>query len=192
MSRALLDQVAASLQLSLGLVFAMSAISKLRRPRSFAADVEGYRLLPRAATPAASVVLVAVELALALALLAGTLTQIAIPLALGLLGVFLVAVAVNLRRGRSVACGCFGSATERISGRSVARLVLLGAAGAALLLLRAGGHGRGAGLTSLGAGPPADQLAAWLLAVALLLAGSWALRLPEIVAMARTSQEVTT
>jgi hypothetical protein len=191
-SRIIFTQAAGALQLSLGLIFALSVAPKLRRPRSFAGDVEDYHLLPRRASLAAALLLIGAELALALALLAGILTRLAIPLALGLLGIFLVAVAVNLRRGRSVACGCFGRAEERISGMSIARLLLLSAAAAALLLLRAGGYGRDAGLTSLGAVPLTDQLATWLLAVALLLLGSWTLRLPEIVAMTHTSQEGTT
>lgn len=192
MSRTVLAQLVGSAQLGLGLVFALSVVPKLRRPRSFARNVEEYRLLPRRASLAVAVPLIAVELALALALLAGTQTGPALLLVLALLAVFLAAVAVNLRRGRRVACGCFGDRAEPISGRSVARLLVLAAAAGALLVLRAAGYGRDAGLTSLGAVPLTDLLSSWLLAVALLLLASWALRLPEIVAMSRTNQEVTT
>ena len=198
MSHAALTALVGAGQLGLGLVFALSAVPKLRRPLSFAANVEEYRVLPRRASRALAFPLIAVELALALAFLAGAPAAPALAASIALLAVFLLAVAVNLRRGRRVSCGCFGSSGERISRRAAARLLLLLVAAATLLLLSAAGYAGDAGLTALGTVPLEDVLSAWLLAAALLLLGSWALRLPEVSAMiwtrrpADTGQEVTT
>jgi hypothetical protein len=117
-------QVAHALQLVLGLVFAVSALAKLRDPRAFARTVRGYALLPSPLVGAAAAVVIGAEAALAVALVTGWLTAVAVPVAGALIVVFLAAVAVNLRRGNRVTCGCFG-ADEAISGATVVRLAAL-------------------------------------------------------------------
>jgi hypothetical protein len=200
MTRTLLTELTGSGQLSIGLVFALSSVTKLRRPRAFARNVHEYRVLPEWASRAIAVPIIAVELAIALALLTGVLAAAALVASLVVLTIFLAAVGFNLRRGRRVACGCFGSSAERISRRSAARLLILLAVTATLLLLWRGGYADEAGLTTLGTASLDDLLSVWLVSAALLVLGSWALRLPDIVAMVRigrradiglTTQEVT-
>lgn len=122
------------LQLSLGIVFMLAAIPKLHHPAAFTRTLQDYELVPRAITRALAASVVAIEAFLAVAFLTGWMTAIAVPLAASVLLVFSAAVAVNLQRGRRVACGCFGGASERISLRSLVRLSMLLSA---LLLLAA-------------------------------------------------------
>lgn len=118
-------QVAVASQISLGIVFLLSVLPKLRRPLAFARSVIGYEILPDKAASAFALILIPVEAFLAVAFLTGWLTDIALPLAAVMLLMFLVAVGMNLRRDRRVPCGCFGDASERISPRTLARLLLL-------------------------------------------------------------------
>jgi hypothetical protein len=127
-------QVAHALQLFLGLIFVVSAATKLRDPRAFRRTVLGYALLPTPLAGVASAVVIGAETALAVALLTGWMATVAVPVAGALVGLFLVAVAVNLRRGNRVACGCFGG-DDAISGATVARLASLLALVAVLLAM---------------------------------------------------------
>jgi hypothetical protein len=128
-----------ALQLVLGGVFVLSVAPKLRDPRTFARTVADYRILgPRASLLAAPLV-IAVECALALAFLTGTLTAVALPLAGLTLASFGIAGAINLRRGRDVSCGCFGDPSEQVSARTLVRLGVLLAAVTALALAFATG-----------------------------------------------------
>lgn len=117
---------------ALGIVFAMSAIQKLRYPARFLDDVAAYRVLPRVPARAFGIVVIAGETMVAIALLSSTLVGLASLGALALLAAFAAAVTVNLHRGQYVACGCFGDPNEAISGRTLFRLILLIAVTAAL------------------------------------------------------------
>ncbi|MGH2559554.1 MAG: MauE/DoxX family redox-associated membrane protein [Thermomicrobiales bacterium] len=112
-------------QISLGIVFLLSALPKLRRPRAFVQNVVEYEVLPDSVARVFGLALVPLEAILVVAFLTGWLVNIALPLAVVLLVAFLVAVGLNLRRGRRLQCGCFGSASEQISSRTLARLFLL-------------------------------------------------------------------
>jgi len=77
-----------------------------------------------------------VELLLALTLLAGVALPVAGSLAIGLLVCFSIAVIVNLRRGRVIACHCHGpAAIQTISWGAVARNCLLMLAAGSLAAL---------------------------------------------------------
>lgn len=115
---------------ALGAMFLRAGTAKLRDLRGFADIVGGYGLLPqRAATPAAAALL-AVELAASVLLLA----SIGMPRQLGpaaggtailLLGLFVVAMTMALRRGRAgIACGCRADAAP-LGWRAVALTALL-------------------------------------------------------------------
>lgn len=112
-------------QLSLGIVFLLSFLPKLRRPFAFAASVVEYKILPTQVAYVFGFALIPLEAFLAIAFLTGWWTDIALPLAAVLLSIFLIAVAINLRRGRSIPCGCLGNTSELISSRTLARLLLL-------------------------------------------------------------------
>lgn len=151
----------------LGVVFALSALSKMRGPaaqRDFAAALRVLRLLPdRLVRPTAAAVTVAeagIALSMACAITAtvGALPgeRIAASGALGVAGLVLVVltagVALALRRGTGGRCACFGS-TERPLGRH--HLVRNGL----LLLCVAGGLGV-LGLAGGGSVEPAGALIA--------------------------------
>lgn len=186
MNISLLAHFALASQDSLGIVFLLSALPKLRRPVAFLHSVVDYQVLPAHAAAVFGAVLIPLELFLAFALLTGLGTNSALPLATVLL-IFLAAIGINLWRGRKIACGCFGNACEPISLRTVARLLLL--LTVVLLLIAF----RSVGLVSL---PSAllivgdramfiSLLYTIFLAVFLILLGAWMLNLPELVMLVR-------
>ena len=168
-----------AVQLSLGMVFAVSVLPKVRRPGAFVSSVSGYGLVPKQLVRATAFAVVAAEAALAAAFLTGWLVWAAIPLAAALLGCFLAAVAVNLKRGRHVPCGCFGGESERISARSLVRIALLLSAVAVLALTAAAPVTVGT-LAGEGASALAYLVLAGGLALFLVLAATWLLSLREV------------
>jgi uncharacterized membrane protein YphA (DoxX/SURF4 family) len=169
--------------LSLGLVFLLAVVPKLRAPQAFVRTVAEYRLAPFKLTRALARGLMAVEAFLALALLSGTLPRLAAPLALVTLSVFAAAVGINLKRRREIPCGCFGAGGETISGRSLSRLGMLLLAAAVVTVATSVMAVAPLSLTSLlsGKGPAADQLIeTGGLSLGLLLVGMWLLYLPEL------------
>jgi len=135
----LIDPVAdLALRASLALLLATSALAKLRDLTSFDAAVAGYELLPeRLARPAARV-FVALELALAPALLWSGVRVAAACVVAALLSLYTVGIAVNLARGRrDIDCGCGGPAGgQAISGSLLVRNGVLVAAALACSLPR--------------------------------------------------------
>jgi len=93
---------------ALALLFAVSALQKLRAPAAFADAVREYRLLPaRLALPFAAGLMV-LELGLGIGAFMGNATALLGIVALLLL--YSVAIAINLRRGRvDIDCGCGGA-----------------------------------------------------------------------------------
>jgi len=123
--------VGLTLRAALALLLLVAAVHKLRDPGTFRATLGDYRLLPDAVVPAAAGLVIGVELAIATALL--VLPAPGLRAAALLLATYAVAIAVNLARGRRhIDCGCGGPAARQpISGRLVARNVLLAAAACA-------------------------------------------------------------
>ncbi len=167
-----------ALRIVVGFVFLLSSSSKVRRPAEFARMVMDYRVLPPLASQAFAYVLIPTEVFLGLAFLSGRLWGVALWLAIGVLMLFLAAVGINLRRGRKVACGCFGRADERLSGRTLARLLLLLAA-----LVAVGGYS----VIHPGRFPvsPSSLTLPYLVhvlvfAVFLMVLAAWALSAPEL------------
>ena len=183
----ILDSVAHALQLSLGVVFLFAALSKLGEPNAFVRTVADYRLVPGTAARVLAPALIAVECFLGVALLTGLAVGIALPLTIVTLLAFSAAVAVNLRRGRRVPCGCFGHASERVSTRTLVRLLLLLLASLALLLRLLAGGSRIVVVELLAAGPPGlgRVLGTGGLAAFLILMTMWLMTLPELVSMLR-------
>src|SRR4051812_40905851 len=100
------------LQLGLGVTFLLAALPKLRRPRAFAQTVGEYGLVPGRAAIAVAPALLVLESFLAASLLTGWAARVAVVVASATLVGFAAAVAINLRRGRIVSCGCFGDPAE--------------------------------------------------------------------------------
>ena len=93
----------------LGAVFLAAALPKIFDPPGFAEVLHAYRLLPDAALSPLALTLPWLELWIALALISGFARRSAALIALGLLLVFMGALALNLARGNPVDCGCFGA-----------------------------------------------------------------------------------
>jgi hypothetical protein len=179
----LLTRTAQAAQLSLGLVFLLAVLPKLRAPRRFARTVAEYRLVPTVLTPVVSRGLIGVEAFLALTLLTGMVVELSAPLALATFSAFAGAVGLNLLRKRKVSCGCFGAGSETISSRTLSRLALLVFA-AAFVTVATTVMGVAPLSSALSAGGPAARpsqvMETAVLSLGLLLVGMWASHLPEV------------
>ena len=171
------------LQIVLGVVLLAAGLAKLRQVSRFAAAVRGYQVVPpRLAGPVAVIVLGGEVLA-GLALLSGRGVGVAAPAAGALFAAFAVAVGINLRRGTSVPCGCFGAADERVSPRTLVRLGLLLAATTALIAVQAGADGTPldvAGLAADGRAGVESLVATAATAAFLAVMGVWLLHVREV------------
>lgn len=105
-----------SLRLLLGAVFLLSAVPKLRHPKGFILTVLEYHILPPPLGELYARVLPPLELLVALLLLTGIAVRPAAVITSVLLASFVVAVSVNLIRGRDLDCGCFGASGGRRIG----------------------------------------------------------------------------
>jgi uncharacterized membrane protein YphA (DoxX/SURF4 family) len=120
------DALVLVVRLFLGCFFLPSALGKLRDMPGFVRGVLAYQILPERAARVFGWSLPWVELLLASALLAGFALSIAGGLLTLVLLSFIIAVAINLRRGRVIGCNCHGVAgTKAISWGTVARNVVL-------------------------------------------------------------------
>jgi len=102
-------------------LFLWAFLTKVLDPKGLRDTIVTYGLLPsRLAWPATWSVL-AIEVSLYAALTLSTPFVVpALLLGAGLLLIFAIAQAVNLARGRRIACGCFGASTRILTWRNVA------------------------------------------------------------------------
>lgn len=96
----------------LGSILSASSILKVRSFALFREQVADYELIPYRATGFASAVVVASESMTALLLFIPRVRQVGGAVALALFSLFLVVLVLTLRRGRAIACGCFGGSGE--------------------------------------------------------------------------------
>lgn len=174
-------------QFALGLVFLMSALPKARDPRRFARHVIDYKVIPDPLAVAAAWALIPAEIFLAFAFLTGWMIRLALPLATLCIIGFLIAVATNLRRDRTIPCGCFGNNEERIGLPTVARLLLLLGAVATVAAIE---EPTGKVLTYPDVFTAPETLITRLLPTSflagfLLLLGAWLLELPKLIQLER-------
>jgi uncharacterized membrane protein YphA (DoxX/SURF4 family) len=125
-----------AISVALALLLLFAAWHKLSARDRFVTALGEYRLLPRTLWRPLSLLLPAIETVLGVAWLVGFETRTVALLTAALLGVYALAMAVNLWRGRvHIGCGCgFGGASgadQPLSWGLVARNLLLG--GAALV-----------------------------------------------------------
>ena len=100
--------------LAAGLIFAASAVIKLRNLELFESAVINYRILPEVLARPVAYLLPIAELTGALAVLRPASRAAGASLLLMLLAAFTIGIAVNLMRGRhDVDCGCFGPALRQ-------------------------------------------------------------------------------
>jgi uncharacterized membrane protein YphA (DoxX/SURF4 family) len=122
--------------LAIALLFAASALHKLRDWSRFTGALANYHVLPAPSTGVVAVLVVVLEVACVVLLANPAWRPAGAVLAAALLLLYGAAIAVNLRRGRtSIDCGCVGAGERRRIHRGMVlrNVVLAGVAlGAAL------------------------------------------------------------
>jgi uncharacterized membrane protein YphA (DoxX/SURF4 family)/thiol-disulfide isomerase/thioredoxin len=104
-------------RIALSVVFSMAGITKLMDQPGTREAVKNFGA-PKAIAPAVALVLPLVELAIALGLLFSKTAAMSSIGALLLLGLFVVAISINLARGQTHDCHCFGQLYSRPLGWS--------------------------------------------------------------------------
>lgn len=125
------------LRAALALLLVAAAAHKLRDRAGFRGSLEAYRLLPPVALAPAALLLPLVELAAAVLLVTPRAAPAGALVATALLGLYALAMGVNLARGRrDLDCGCMGPGARggKIGGALLVRNALLIAAALATLL----------------------------------------------------------
>lgn len=109
MSRLSSPWLTSRVQFVLAAVFVVAGFGKIADPPGFAHEIYNYKLLPGVAINAIAILLPWVEVVSGLALFFGLARRSAARVLGLLLLVFVVAISINLVRGRPVDCGCFGT-----------------------------------------------------------------------------------
>lgn len=104
------------LSITLSGIFFVSSIPKLRNPRRFVLVTLEYRILPPGLGHAAGWLIPPLELLIALLLISGTASGCTAIASFILLMSFIVAISVNIWRGRTMECNCFGDTQKRKIG----------------------------------------------------------------------------
>lgn len=99
------------LRLVLGATFLYAGVVKSQDPAGFAQAIYNYRILPSWAINPLAILLPWVEMVMGAALVVGLWVPGASLLACGLLGLFALALCMNLARGLDIDCGCFSTAS---------------------------------------------------------------------------------
>jgi uncharacterized membrane protein YphA (DoxX/SURF4 family) len=98
-------------QFVLAAFFVVAGISKIVDPPGFAHEIHNYKMVPGALVNVMALILPWIEVVTGVALFLGIARRTAAKVLGILLLVFIVALGVNLARGRPVDCGCFGTST---------------------------------------------------------------------------------
>lgn len=172
-----MDDVVLACRLVLGFVFARSALGKLGDLSSFAWVIRQHDLIqPRWAIPAAGLIAL-LEAGTAITLLSGIMADVGVVAAAFLLLLFLAVMIRNTRQPQPLPCYCFGSGDADVNPRrSLARLALL------LCSTIVCGLGAIHGSPGMAAWP---TLGALIIAGALLVFGTWLMRVPELLQLYR-------
>ncbi len=93
----------------LGGIFLYAGVVKSQDPAGFAQAIYNYRILPGQLINPMAILLPWVEIVMGVAMLLGCWVPGASLLAMVLLGVFAMALGINLARGVDVDCGCFST-----------------------------------------------------------------------------------
>lgn len=110
----------------LATIFLLSGIAKWRARDVLADIVVDYRFLPPSLAVAVASLLPFLESLVGVALFTNLVPGAAALLAAAMAFTFAIATFLNVRRGRSIACGCFGvSSAEKVTWATVARALSL-------------------------------------------------------------------
>ena len=105
-------------RLLLAVVFFLAGWSKVFDLAGSGRAVNAYRLMPYDAAKVVGSVLPAIELGVALFLLAGLATRVMAAITAGLLVVYIAGIASVWARGLSIDCGCFSKGGDLAAGRA--------------------------------------------------------------------------
>jgi len=105
----------------IGILFIYASMSKIPFPAEFAAALGSYRILPYWSVNFVAIALPWVEVICGLFLVIGLRTRAVSSIIGILLVVFTAGIIINLIRGASISCGCFGNAGDQISWWDVPR-----------------------------------------------------------------------
>ncbi|MEQ4722405.1 MauE/DoxX family redox-associated membrane protein [Nonomuraea sp. B19D2] len=117
-----MELLLAGCQVLIGVVFAVSAFTKLRSRTALRSFASSLAMLPARVRFPAAVSVAAAEAAVAVLVV---IPQVGLPLGGVLLGVFSVVIAVSIRRGLRLTCRCFGFAASTLGPVHLARNSLL-------------------------------------------------------------------
>ncbi|MBU1700144.1 MAG: DoxX family membrane protein [Candidatus Eisenbacteria bacterium] len=95
-------------------IFILAAVGKLADPQAFAKALYNYRMLPEPLIPFLAIGLPVLEAIASIALFIKPLQKGASLIFLGLLIVFIIAIASAWARGLDVDCGCFGEGSSHV------------------------------------------------------------------------------
>ena len=125
----------------LAIIFVWSGVAKLRRPALAAMAITDFGVLRRV-RPRLGSALGGTEVLLALFLATGTFPMLFLPVAAGLLWLFVLLIARSLWFGKDFACFCFGEADSRLSRWTLVRTTALAALASLLAVfpLRTGSY----------------------------------------------------
>ncbi len=175
-------------QITVGIVLAAGAVSKLVSRKSLVETIDDYQILRASLIKPFAVGLVVIEALLAVCHITGLLVVAAAGVGAVLFVAFIVAIGMNLRRGSLIDCHCFGEG-EAVSVVSIARPAIL-CVGEMLIMYK---------VVSSRAGwsdpPPISNvrelLVFWIPAVVcLVLVSNWALWTPHLLELVRSNREL--
>jgi hypothetical protein len=107
-----------------GLLLA-AAWSKARDISAFVSGVKDYRVVPQSLATPTAVLVIVLEAALGLLHVGGVAAAFVVSATLGLFGCFGIALAINLRRGRTMPCHCMGHDDDSSLQTAALRLISL-------------------------------------------------------------------
>jgi putative oxidoreductase len=95
----------------LGGVFVLASLHKIAHPADFALDVATYDILPLFLVNFMAITLPWLELVSGMLMIAGYKSRASAWLIMGMMTMFLVALAIALSNGLDMSCGCFASSS---------------------------------------------------------------------------------
>lgn len=114
------------LRIFISYIFIVSGWVKMKSPNDFERVVDSYQLLPKFALRPFAFVLPLAEITLGTLIGLGFYTKVTSLLIMCFLSLFAIAITINILRGKSIPCGCFGkSHNSRIGWNILLRDLVL-------------------------------------------------------------------